>query len=78
MHGFHPFPFFPFILFFLLTSTGQTGKPIFMVEGSNNALPSEEVPFWGLLGRVSLFGVNIPKAAKKRAWSMVSEPNSET
>jgi hypothetical protein len=41
-----PFPFFhPFHIIFLLTSTGQTGKPISMVEGSNDAFPPKEVPF---------------------------------
>jgi hypothetical protein len=40
---------FPFLIIFLLTSTGQTGKPISMVEGSNDAFPPKEVPFWGLI-----------------------------
>jgi hypothetical protein len=49
-----PFPFLssPFLSFhiiFLLTSTGQTGKPIPMVEGSNDAPPQKEVRFWGLI-----------------------------
>jgi hypothetical protein len=37
-----------FHIIFLLTSTGQTGKPISMVDGSNDAFPPKEVPFWGL------------------------------
>jgi hypothetical protein len=48
MHGWFPFPFIPFLSFhiiFLLTSTGQTGKPISMVYGSNDAFPRKEVPF---------------------------------
>jgi hypothetical protein len=46
MHGF-PFlsPSLSFHIIFLLTTTGQTGKPISMVEGSNDAFPSKEVPF---------------------------------
>jgi hypothetical protein len=43
------FPFIPFHIIFLLTSTGQTGEPISMVEGSNDAFPPKEVPFWGLI-----------------------------
>jgi hypothetical protein len=51
LHGF-PFLSFPFLSFhtiLLLTSTGQTGKPIFMVDGSNDAFPPKEMPFWGLI-----------------------------
>jgi hypothetical protein len=53
MHGF-PFLSFPFLfpIIFLLTSTGQTGKPISMVEGSNDAFPPKEVPFWGLIEKI--------------------------
>jgi hypothetical protein len=53
-----PFLSFPFILFypfhiiFLLTSTGQTGEPISMVDGSNDAFPPKEVPFWGLIEKI--------------------------
>jgi hypothetical protein len=50
---------FPFILLslsfhiiFLLTSTGQTGGPISMVDGSNDAFPPKEVPFWGLIAKI--------------------------
>jgi hypothetical protein len=45
MHG---FPSLPFPIIFLLTSTGQTGKPISMVKGSNDAFPPKEVPFLSL------------------------------
>jgi hypothetical protein len=45
-----PSPHFPII--FLLTSTGQTGKPISMVEGSNDASPPKEVPFGGLIEKI--------------------------
>jgi hypothetical protein len=44
--------FYPFHIIFLLTSTGQTGKPISMVEGSNDAFPPKEVPFWGLIEKI--------------------------
>jgi hypothetical protein len=41
-----------FHIIFLLTSTGQTGKPISMVDGSNDAFPSKEVPFRGLIEKI--------------------------
>jgi hypothetical protein len=52
------FPFIPFLLslsfhiIFLLTSTGQTGEPISMVDGSDDAFPPKEVPFWGLIEKI--------------------------
>jgi hypothetical protein len=46
MHDF--FFFHPFHIIFLLTSTGQTGKSISVFEGSSDAFPPKEVPFWGL------------------------------
>jgi hypothetical protein len=52
MHG---FPFLSFLSFhniFLLTSTGQTGEPISMVDGSNDAFPPKEVPFRGLIEKI--------------------------
>jgi hypothetical protein len=70
-------PFLPFHIIFLLTSTGQTGKPISMVDGSNDAFPPKEVPFWGLIKKIEFTGSITPKTAKKWAWSMVSQPNSE-
>jgi hypothetical protein len=46
-------PFSPFIpIIFLLTSTGQTGEPISMVDGSNDAFPPKEVPFRGLIEKI--------------------------
>jgi hypothetical protein len=72
-----PFPFLSFHIIFLLTSTGQTGKPISMVEGSNDAFPPKEVPFGVSLKKFEFTGSITPKTAKKRAWSMVSQPNSE-
>jgi hypothetical protein len=44
--------FYPFHIIFLLTSTGQTGKPISMVDGSHHAFPPKEVPFWGLIAKI--------------------------
>jgi hypothetical protein len=41
-------PFLSFHIIFLLTSTGQTGEPISMVEDSNDAFPPKKVPFRGL------------------------------
>jgi hypothetical protein len=54
MHGLFPSPSFHTI--FLLTSAGQTGKPISMVDGSNDAFPPNEVPFWVSLKNLSLHG----------------------
>jgi hypothetical protein len=45
-------PFFPFHIIFLLTSTGQTGKPISMVEGSNDVFTPKEVHFWDLIEKI--------------------------
>jgi hypothetical protein len=47
-----PFLSFPFIIIFLLTFTGQTGEPISMVDGSNDAFPPKEVPFRGLIEKI--------------------------
>jgi hypothetical protein len=60
MHGFSlalsfPFLSFPFLSFhiiFLLTSSGKTGEPIFMVDGSNDAFPPKQVPFRGLIEKI--------------------------
>jgi hypothetical protein len=57
MHGFLffsslPFPSLSSHIIFLLTSTGQTGEPISMVDGSNDAFPPNEVPFWGLIEKI--------------------------
>jgi hypothetical protein len=60
------FPFlFPFHIIFLLTSTGQTGKPISMVDGSNDAFPPKEVPFWVSLKKIDFTGSVIPKNRQK-------------
>jgi hypothetical protein len=39
------FPFLSFHIIFLLTSTDQTGKPISMVDDSNDAFPPNAVFF---------------------------------
>jgi hypothetical protein len=44
--------FLSFHIIFLLTFTGQTGEPISMVEGSNDAFPPKEVPFWDLIEKI--------------------------
>jgi hypothetical protein len=41
-----------FHIIFLLTSTGQTGEPISMVDGSNDAFLLKEVPVWGLIEKI--------------------------
>jgi hypothetical protein len=71
------FPFLSFHIIFLLISTGQTGEPISMVDGSNDAFPPKEVIFAGLIEKIHFTGSVTPKTAKKWAWSMVSPPNSE-
>jgi hypothetical protein len=53
-------------IIFLLTSTGQTGEPIFMVDGSNDAFPPKEVPFRGVsLETFDLTGSVTPKNRQK-------------
>jgi hypothetical protein len=47
-----PFPFLSFHIIFLLTSTGPTGEPISLVDGSNDAFPPKEVPFLGLIEKI--------------------------
>jgi hypothetical protein len=58
-----PFPFLSFHIIFLLTSTGQTGEPISTAEGSNDASPPKEVPFWGLIEKFQFPGSISPKTA---------------
>jgi hypothetical protein len=41
-----------FHIIFLLTSTGQTGEPISMVDGSNDSFLPKEVPFRGLIEKI--------------------------
>jgi hypothetical protein len=57
--------FYPFHIIFLLTSTGQTGGPISMVEGSNDAFPPKEVPFWVSLKKFDFTGSVTPKNRQK-------------
>jgi hypothetical protein len=64
-------------IIFLLTSTGQTGEPISMIDGSNDAIPTKEVPFRVSMKKIDFTGSVTPKSAKKWAWSMVCQPNSE-
>jgi hypothetical protein len=66
-----------FHIIFLLTSTGQTGEPISMIDGSNDAFPPKEVPFRDLIDKFDFTGSVTPKTAKKWAWSMISQPNSK-
>jgi hypothetical protein len=55
----------PFLIIFLITSTGQMDEPISMVRGSNDALSSKEVPFWGLIEIISVNGVYNPQNRQK-------------
>jgi hypothetical protein len=41
-----------FHIIFLLTSTGQTGEPISMVDSSNDAFPPKKVPFRDLIEKI--------------------------
>jgi hypothetical protein len=61
--SFYPFPTFHIIFF--LTSTSQTGKPISMVESSNDAFPPREVPFWNLVEKFDFTGSVTPKNRQK-------------
>jgi hypothetical protein len=54
-----------FHIIFLLTSTGRTGKPISMIDGSNDAFPPKEVPFRGLIEKFDLTGSVTPKNRQK-------------
>jgi hypothetical protein len=56
---------FPFHIIFLFTSTSQTGKPISMVEGSNDAYPLKEVPFGVSLKKIEFTGSVTPKNRQK-------------
>jgi hypothetical protein len=64
-----PFPLsllsLSFHIIFLLTSTGQTGRPISMVDGANDPFPPKEVPFWGLIEKNWLYGVRNPQKLPK-------------
>jgi hypothetical protein len=58
-------PFLSFQSIVLLTSTGQTVKPISVFEGTNDVLPPKEVPFWGLIEKFDFTGSVTPKTVKK-------------
>jgi hypothetical protein len=60
-----PFLSFTFLIIFLLTSTGQTGEPILMVEGSNDEFPPKEVPFEVALKKFEFMGSITPKSRQK-------------
>jgi hypothetical protein len=64
MHGLFTFPFLSFHIIFLLTSTGQTCKPISIVEGSNDAFLPKEVPFCGLVEKFDYGVSNLQKPPK--------------
>jgi hypothetical protein len=67
-YTFFPFPFLSYISFhiiFLLTSTGQTGKPISIVDGSNDAFLPKEVSFWGLIEKFEYTGSVTPTNRQK-------------
>jgi hypothetical protein len=61
-----------FHIIFFLTSTGQTGEPISMVDGSNDAFPPKEVPFRGLIEKFDLMWSVTPKSRQKVGGSMIS------
>jgi hypothetical protein len=63
--SFYPFPFLSFHIIFLLTSIGQTGEPISMVDGSNDAFPPKEVPFRDLIKKFHFTGSVTPKNRQK-------------
>jgi hypothetical protein len=51
----------------LLTSTRQTGIPIFTVEGSNDAFSPKEVPFGVSLKKLEFTGSITPKNCQKES-----------
>jgi hypothetical protein len=72
------FPLFhPFNIIFLLASTGQTGGPISMVDGSNDAFTPKDVPFWDSLQNLDLTASVTPKNRQKVGAVYCSQPNSE-
>jgi hypothetical protein len=75
MHGFYPVYLFHII--FLLTSTGQTGKPIYTVEGSNDAFPLKKVRFGISLKTFEFTGSITPKNRKKEGVVYGSQSNME-
>jgi hypothetical protein len=65
MHGFPFLLSLSFHIIFLLTSTGQTGEPISMVDGSNDAFPPKEVLFGVSLQKFDLTRSVTPKNRQK-------------
>jgi hypothetical protein len=59
------FPFLSFHIIFLLTSTGQTGEPISIVEGSNDAFPPRKCLFGVSLKKIDFTGPVTPKDRQK-------------
>jgi hypothetical protein len=61
------FPFLSFPIIFLLTSTGRTGEPVSMVEGSNDAFATKCL-FGFSLKRFEFTTTLTPKIRLKEAY----------
>ena len=58
--------------------TGQTCRPIFTLDGSNDADSRKDVPFGGFVDIASHFGGEIPpKTPILGAWIGVFKPNGQ-
>jgi hypothetical protein len=64
-YAWFPFPSLSFHIIFLLTSTGQTDKPISMVESSNDAFPPRKCLFGVSLKKFEFTGSITPKNRQK-------------
>jgi hypothetical protein len=69
--------FLPSHIIFLLTSTGKTGKPISMVECSNDTFPLKEVPFRVSLKKFEVAGSVTPKNRQNVGVVYGCQQNSE-
>jgi hypothetical protein len=65
-----------FHIIFLLTSTGQTGEPISMVDGSNDAFPRKCL-FGVSLKKIDFTGSVTPKNRQKVGVVYDFPPNSQ-
>ena len=55
------------IFFFFRSSTGQTAGPIFVFDGSNDAVWRKEVPFGGRIDQNSYSGGHYPQKHPKKS-----------
>ena len=56
-----------YVYMYVRSSTGQTAGPIFVVDGSNDAVWRKEVPFGGRIDQNSYFAGQIPPKHPKKS-----------